>query len=172
MIIVYAKAGARMEHQEGAEALERIERERIVWIDLVSPEEQEVKAVEAFIGSELMTPTDAAEIESSSRFYDDQLEIQLNAHFLQPADKGLRPEAVTFALRNNVLITRRNGPLRSFTELDRRRKAYPNQTWTGYDTFISLFDLRIDFDQHLSFVIAALAERRDELMPAASTSTE
>ena len=33
-------------------------------------------------------------------------------------------------------------------------------------------DLGVDFDQHLSFVIAALAERRDELMPAASTSTE
>jgi putative nucleotidyltransferase with HDIG domain len=28
-------------------------------------------------------------------------------------------------------------------------------------------DLGVDFDEHLSFVIAALAERRDELMPAA-----
>jgi hypothetical protein len=28
----------------------------------------------------------------------------------------------------------------------------------------------VDFDEHLAFVIAALAERRDELMPAAAAA--
>ena len=31
-------------------------------------------------------------------------------------------------------------------------------------------ELGVDFDEHLSFVIAALAERRDELLPDRSTS--
>jgi predicted hydrolase (HD superfamily) len=31
-------------------------------------------------------------------------------------------------------------------------------------------ELGVDFDEHLAFVIAALAERRDELMPAAATA--
>jgi putative nucleotidyltransferase with HDIG domain len=31
-------------------------------------------------------------------------------------------------------------------------------------------DLGVDFDEHLAFVIAALAERRDELMPAAAAA--
>jgi putative nucleotidyltransferase with HDIG domain len=31
-------------------------------------------------------------------------------------------------------------------------------------------DLGVDFDEHLAFVVAALAERRDELMPAAAAA--
>jgi putative nucleotidyltransferase with HDIG domain len=33
-------------------------------------------------------------------------------------------------------------------------------------------DLGVDFDEHLSIVIAALTERRDELMPAAGSDTD
>lgn len=149
MIVIHARASAHMVQHEGVAALSGI-TDPVIWIDLVGPEEQEVKAVEAFIGSELMTPKDAAEIESSSRYYEEPPnEIQLNAFFLQPAEKGWRPEPVTFALRNEILVTRRNGPLRSFTELDRRRKANPQASWSAYDTFISIFDLRIDYDADL-----------------------
>jgi magnesium transporter len=139
-----------MEQLEGVEALASIEPDRVVWIDLEVPDDHEVQAAERFIGSELMTPGDAAEIESSSRYYEEPpLEIQLNAHFLQPGEKGWKPEPVTFALRGNVLVTRRRGPLRSFTELARRRKANPQAVWTAHDTFITLFDLRIDYDADL-----------------------
>ena len=93
-----------------------------------------------------MTPKDAAEIESSSRFYEDQNEIQLNAHFLQPADIGWRPEPVTFVLRDEILVTRRNGILRSFVELERRRKSSATGTYSAYENFLAIFDVRIDLD--------------------------
>ncbi|MFZ1687882.1 MAG: magnesium/cobalt transporter CorA [Flavobacteriales bacterium] len=135
-----------MVREEGLPALESAERKEVVWLDLMAPTQEELGSVEAYIGSELMTPKDAAEIESSSRYYEDQNEIQLNANFLQPAEKGWKPEAVTFVLRDDILVTRRGGVLRSFVELDRRRRANATGTWTSYETFMSIFDVRIDMD--------------------------
>ncbi|HMW96568.1 MAG TPA: magnesium/cobalt transporter CorA [Flavobacteriales bacterium] len=149
MISIHLRGPNGMERREGLAALALAaagpERTSVVWIDLIAPDETELKDTEAFIGSELMTPKDAAEIESSSRFYEDANEIQLNAHFLQSAEKSWRPEPVTFVLHGDVLVTRRTGALRSFTELERRRKN-SSVTWGAHETFAALFDLRIDLD--------------------------
>ncbi|MBK6540943.1 MAG: magnesium and cobalt transport protein CorA [Flavobacteriales bacterium] len=150
MMVIHARQGGRMVELTSADALRSIPVPDVVWIDLEGPTELEVKATETFIGTELMTPTEAAEIESSSRYFEEPpAEFHLNTHFLQPGEHGWRPEPVTFAMRNQVLVTRRSGPLRSFTELARRRKLSAHAEWTGYDTFLSLFDLRIDEDADL-----------------------
>ena len=147
MILIHVRDGAQMVEHSTVEVLQRSPRPAVVWIDLVDPTPAEVKATETFIGTALMTPLQAAEIESSSRFFEEPpTEFQLNTHFLQPSDKGWRSEPVTFALREQVLVTRRNGPLHSFTELARRRTLVAHADWTGYDTFIALFNLRIDDD--------------------------
>ncbi|MBK7270941.1 MAG: hypothetical protein IPI07_16015 [Flavobacteriales bacterium] len=150
MMVIHARQGGRMVELTSADALRSIPVPDVVWIDLEGPTELEVKATETFIGTELMTPTEAAEIESSSSYFEEPpAEFHLNTHFLQPGEHGWRPEPVTFAMRNQVLVTRRSGPLHSFTELARRRKLSAHAEWTGYDTFLSLFDLRIDEDADL-----------------------
>jgi magnesium transporter len=150
-----------MVEHTGLEVLQQLPLKEVVWVDLVAPSEAEIRATETFIGTELMTPTEAAEIESSSRYFEEPpAEFQLNTHFLLIADHGWRTEPVTFALRNHVLVTRRNGPLHSFTELARRRTLSAHVEWTGFDTFIALFDLCIDDDadlvEHLSREILLL----------------
>ncbi len=150
MIVIHARQGGRMVQLAEPQALQASPAPEVVWIDLVAPTDAELHATEAFIGSELMTPSEAAEIESSSRYFEEPgAEFQLNTYFLQAHENGLRPETVTFALRHHVLVTRRNGPLHSFTELERRRTLVAHSDWTGYDTFIALFDLRIDDDADL-----------------------
>jgi magnesium transporter len=150
MILIHVRDGAQMVEHSTVEVLQRSPRPAVVWIDLVDPTPAEVKATETFIGTALMTPLQAAEIESSSRFFEEPpTEFQLNTHFLLPSDSGWRSEPVTFALREQVLVTRRNGPLHSFTELARRRTLVAHADWTGYDTFIALFNLRIDDDADL-----------------------
>ena len=150
MILIHVRDGAQMVEHSTVEILQRSPRAAVVWIDLVDPTAAEVTATETFIGTELMTPLQAAEIESSSRFFEEPPDgFQLNTHFLQPNDSSWRSEPVTFALRGQVLVTRRNGSLHSFSELARRRNLVEHAGWNGYDTFIALFDLRIDTDADL-----------------------
>jgi magnesium transporter len=150
MIVIHARQGEKMVEHTGPDSLQRLTVGEVVWIDLEAPTAIDVQATEALIGTELMTPTEADEIESSSRYFEaPPAEFQLNTHFLLTADHGWRLEPVTFALRHHVLVTRRNGPLHSFSELSRRRKLSAHAEWTGFDTFIALFDLRIDDDADL-----------------------
>ena len=149
MLHVHLKTNGQDHRKEGLEALQAAAPGQVYWIDLVAATETEVKGVEAFIGSELMTPGDAAEIESSSRFYEDHAEIQVNANFLQLLDQGWHAEPVSFALRNEVLVTKRNGPLRSFTEMERRRSTNQGLWRTAHEVFLAIFEVRIDLDADL-----------------------
>ena len=55
-------------------------------------------------------------------------------------------ETVSFILTDNVLVTLRECPLRSFTDLQRRLLAFPKFYPTGYIVFVSILEQRIDLD--------------------------
>ena len=148
MIIVHTTRNQRL---EGTEGLSTAARAEVVWIDLVAPDPQEVRAVEAYIGSELMTRSDAAEIESTSRFYEDHAEMQLNANFLKPAmDGGWDAQPVSFALRDGILVTRRDTQLKSFTEMERRRRSNTQGIGPASEIFLNIFEVRIDLDADIT----------------------
>ena len=121
-------------------------KENVLWIDLLSPTGEEKRATEAFLGTEIQSRATAEEIESSSRFSENDIAIFANTNFLSPADDEMAIDPVSFTLVGDVLTTLREIPLRSFTSLQRRIQARPAQFKSGWTVFLFIMDQRVDLD--------------------------
>jgi magnesium transporter len=118
----------------------------VLWIDLLTPTGDEKRATEAFLGTEIQSRATAEEIESSSRFSENDIAIFANTNFLSPADDEMAIDPVSFTLVGDVLTTLREIPLRSFTSLQRRIQARPAQFKSGWTIFLFIMDQRVDLD--------------------------
>ena len=121
-------------------------KENVLWIDLLSPTGDEKRATEAFLGTEIQSRATAEEIESSSRFFENETAIFANTNFLSPAGDEMAMDPVSFTIAGNVLTTLREIPLRSFTSLQRRIQARPAQFQSGWTIFLFIMDQRVDLD--------------------------
>ena len=88
--------------------------EKIVWVDLQSALEEEKRLVESHFKIELFTPQEAAEIESSSRYFEDEEYIEANNAFIVYDDKSHTTDHVSFIVKKDILFTLRSADLRSF----------------------------------------------------------
>lgn len=89
--------------------------ESYIWIDLFNPSPEEVALIEKLTGIELPTRADLDEIESSSRFYQENHALYLSISLIHQVESGetlMTP--LGFVLTRNHLITLRFEPLRSF----------------------------------------------------------
>ncbi len=126
--------------------LRTMRKESVVWIDLFNPSGEEKRAAEAFLGTTVQSRAQAEEIESSSRFFENEVAIFANTNFLIPGPEEYSMETVSFILSDTVLTTLRESPLKSFTDLQRRVMAFPQLYPTGNIVFISILEQRIDLD--------------------------
>ena len=80
--------------------------EGTVWLDMVEPTADEENAVEAALGIDIPTREELAEIEASSRLYQEDGAAFMTANLIRRGDND-RPESspVTFIIKGNVLIT-------------------------------------------------------------------
>ena len=85
-----------------------------VWIDLLSPTRDEELAVEAALSVELPTAEEMAQIEPSSRLYQEAGATFMTASLLARSEEGPSAEPVTFVLIHGLLVTIRYAPLRAF----------------------------------------------------------
>ena len=96
----------------------------------------------------------AEEIESSSRYSETDTAIFVNTNFLIPGPDNYNMEAVSFIISEGILVTIRQVPLRTFTDLQRRiafsYKLYP----TGYHILISILETRVDLDADMIELMA------------------
>ena len=97
--------------------------EDAVWIDLLMPTREEELAVEAALGVELPTPEEMAQIEPSSRLYQEAGATFMTATLLSRADAGPKSVPVTFVLAKGLLITIRYDDLRAFSVFAERAPA-------------------------------------------------
>ncbi len=123
-----------------------INAQDVVWIDLFSPTGEEKRAVEAFLGTTIQSRAQAEEIESSSRFYETEQAIFANTNFVIPGPEEYSMETVSFILKDSILTTLRECPLRSLTDLQRRLRAFPRMYTNGYVVFCSILEQRVDLD--------------------------
>jgi magnesium transporter len=86
-----------------------------VWIDLLNPTREEEVAIETALGVELPTAEEMAQIEPSSRLYQEAGATFMTATLLSRADAGPRSVAVTFVLTKSLLVTIRYDELRAFS---------------------------------------------------------
>ncbi len=119
----------------------------IIWIDLYNPLEEEKVFVEQKLGIELFTRQEAEEIESSSKYFENEQEINANLNYIyQKEDGNYGTDPVSFILKSNHLITQRNIPLRSFEEVKRIIRSSRRAKLTGYNIVLFMFETRIDIE--------------------------
>ena len=146
MIAIFYKRNDKLVVSQSEKALSNLNREDVLWIDLLSPSGEEKHTVDDFLGEEIQSRAQAEEIESSSRYSETENAIFANTNFLMPGPEDYTMEAVSFTFVGDCLTTLRDVPIRSFTELQRRIVARPQMYPNGYTVFVSIMDQRVDLD--------------------------
>jgi magnesium transporter len=154
MIRIFYRKGGEILLTQSEKQFAAIGKDNILWIDLISPSGEEKRATETFLEIEIQSRAEAEEIESSSRFSEDDKAIYANTNFLSPADDEMLMDPVSFVLMDRVLTTLREVPLRSFDTLQRKIQALPDQFPDGFTVFVEIMDKRIDLDADIVELIS------------------
>lgn len=123
MIKIFYRQGDGIVSTTSKTEFAAIGKERVLWIDLINPEGDEKRAAESFLDTEIQSRAEAEEIESSSRFYEEDNAIFANTNFLSPAGDEMSAETVSFILVDGIITTLRENPIRSFDTLQLDRKS-------------------------------------------------
>lgn len=147
MIRVFYKDGIELEWEKNPASLEVDEEKKILWIDLQSPTAEEIKEVESLYSIEFFTPQEAAEIESTSRYFEDKEIIEANNAFVVLRNHQYVTEQVSFIIKNDVLFTLRNADLKAFAETVRKLKTFHNgRIGNAFQIWLLLLETRTDLD--------------------------
>lgn len=148
MIEIFYKSKGQIIASEKISDLNELGFDDVLWIDLYEPSGDEKRAVEDFLDTTLQSRAQAEEIESSSRYSETDTTIFANTNFLIPGPDNYNMEAVSFIVSEGILVTIRQVPLRTFTDMQRRLSA--NSTYklypTGYHILVAILESRIDLD--------------------------
>ena len=146
MIRIFHKVGGEILQEKVLDALDQLPLSNLLWIDLRDYDKHELESVEQKLGIKLQSASEAAEIESSSRYFETSDTIFLNNTFLIPGEKSYTGSAVSFAVKNDVLVTTRTGDLRVFFETVKKIKGNNRIFKSGYQVLSSIFETRIELD--------------------------
>jgi magnesium transporter len=132
-----------------------------VWIDLANPTRPEELAMESALGVNLPTREEMAEIEVSSRLYQERDATFMIATLLTNADTDrARAVPVTFVLVSDKLVTIRYDEPRAFAAFMAQLERQPNPEHSGVHVFLGLLDAIID---RISDVLEHASEEVEEI---------
>jgi magnesium transporter len=116
-----------------------------VWIDLVEPTAEEEAKVEAALGIDIPTREELAEIEASSRLYQEDGAVFMTANLIRRGDND-EPESspVTFIIKDNLLVTVRYHHPQAFPAYVKRAMKPQNTAMNGWGILISLLEAVVD----------------------------
>ena len=147
MINCYIKKGNKLFVVEGVDSLEGSEdKNSVIWIDMLLPTIEEVRAVENMFDMQFPTKQETEEIELSSRYWEENNRIEINSYFLINDNNSAFNETVSFILQGNLLISVRYKKLQSFDTFTKKLLISPREFKTGYSIFCQIIDIRIDAD--------------------------
>jgi magnesium transporter len=133
--------------------------EDAIWIELVNPTREEETAVEQAVGLDLPTRDDMAEIEASSRLYQENGATVMIATVLCGSEESTpAPGPVTFILVGERLITIRYVHPRSFELFASQLAHRAEPHTTGLGVFLGLLELIVDRTADLLERISARVE--------------
>ena len=154
MIKIFYRQGDGIVSTTSKTEFAAIGKERVLWIDLINPEGDEKRAAESFLDTEIQSRAEAEEIESSSRFYEEDNAIFANTNFLSPAGDEMSAETVSFILVDGIITTLRENPIRSFDTLQLKIQARPDLFPDGFTVFVEIMDKRVDLDADMVELIS------------------
>lgn len=150
MITIYLKQYNKIIRNADPALFEDLGYDDILWIDMLQPSIKEQKAVENFMEFSLQTRQQVEEIESTSKYSETENTIVSNSNFFVPTGESFVVEPVSFTLSNEgVLVSVRQAEFRTFREAEKRLQMNYRSYSTGYHIFISLLEVRIDYDADL-----------------------
>ncbi len=144
MLTTYTVEGSQLAVREGMQDADILRR--AVWIDLLTPTQDEERQVQDALRLEIPTREEMQEIESSSRLYKEGDALFLTASFLYGADGGdLGSTAITFVLGNTMLVTVRYATPKAFAVFTARCQRTPAALLTTPDlVMLHLFEQVVD----------------------------
>ena len=133
MITIYLKQYNKIIRNADTKLFDELGYDDILWIDMMDPTIKEQRAVENFIEINLQSRQQVEEIESTSKYSENENAIISN---------------------EGVLVSVRNAESRTFRETEKRLQMNYRSYSTGYHIFISLLEVRIDYDADLVELVA------------------
>jgi magnesium transporter len=119
--------------------------DNVLWIDLLSPDQQEERFVESALGLDIPTREELAEIEDSSRFYDEDGAIFMTTTVVMGiTDRRPENAEVTFVLTQRRLVTVRYCELSAFRQFEAKSSRQPSTYATSHQIFLALADAVVD----------------------------
>ena len=113
----------------------------LVWIDLHDPTPEEERAVERMLGIEVPTKDEMAEIEESSRLYQEDGALVITAVLVQAAGRTQPARTqVTFVLTRRCLVTVRYADVMPFRAFDDKAAKSTDANLSSETVFGSLLE--------------------------------
>jgi len=125
------------------EFLKQTPIKNFLWIDLNNVDEEIENELEDYLKIYIQEEEEMIEIEMSSRYMETSDSLVVNLNFLLDT---FEKEAVSFILKNDILITVRDEELVSFQETIKKISANPRNYPTGYHVFVGLLETRVEVD--------------------------
>ncbi|GAB3558036.1 magnesium/cobalt transporter CorA [Spirosoma fluminis] len=124
--------------------------ERTLWVDLQNPTPAEIESVEEKFDVDFLSQQEQQEIESSSRYIEEDDYMIANSNFLvSDPEQRYVTVPVSFILKDDTLFTYRHADLKSFADTVKRIKSRRAVFSDGAQIMIYIFESRIDYDADL-----------------------
>lgn len=146
MIRSFYLQNGELHWEKNPDSLQAEEKGQVVWVDLQSPSDHEQRRVEEAFGIEFFTQQEAAEIESSSRYYEDDGGFEANTAFVMHQEGAYITRQVSFILKNDILFTLRRAEMKSFGETVRKMKTFKSSATKAMQIWLLLLETQIDND--------------------------
>jgi magnesium transporter len=114
------------------------------WIDAHDPSDEERDQLQAFLRTTLPESDDVEEIESSARYFTDNVGIHVRSLFIAQSEGRHDTVTVAFILQNERLITLREGNLADFRLLRMRARHGQVRANSPQELLVLMFEQKVE----------------------------
>ncbi|MEQ1601479.1 MAG: magnesium transporter CorA [Methylophilaceae bacterium] len=153
---------------------EDLEEAQPIWVDLVTPEDEQLAWAREIFGVHLPNPKELTDLETSARFYvEDNREVHLHSDFLLDRDVESRNVPVAFILKEGTLFSVRTEELPVFRLQRLRARAQAGYVSEAKDVLLDLYAADVEYSANaLEDVYARLESVGKQVFKAHMTNDE
>lgn len=117
-----------------------------IWVDLVTPEDEQLAWAREIFGVNLPNPKELTDLETSARFYEEENgEVHLHSAFLLEREDESRNVAVAFVLNKDTLFSVRSEELPVFRLQRLRARAQAGYVSEAKDVLLDLYAADVEY---------------------------
>lgn len=117
-----------------------------IWVDLVTPEDEQLEWAREIFGVNLPNPNELTDLETSARFYEEENgEVHLHSAFLLERENESRNVAVAFILNKGTLFSVRSEELPVFRLQRLRARAQAGYVSEAKDVLLDLYAADVEY---------------------------